>query len=79
MTDYFEVHERDGAARVGELRLSDPLRTPAVVDDVLHDAGSLWPEERDAPDGDESVLTVLPHRAFPGGTADEVQAAFAVD
>ncbi|MFC7132488.1 MULTISPECIES: archaeosine synthase subunit alpha [Salinibaculum] len=79
MTDYFEVHERDGAARVGELRLSDPLRTPAVVDDVLRDAGSLWPEERDVPDGDESTLTVLPHRAFPGGTADEVQTAFAVD
>jgi archaeosine synthase len=79
MTDYFEVHARDGAARVGELRLSDPLRTPAVADDVLDDAGSLWPEDRDLPDGDDAALTVLPHRAFPGGTADEVQAAFAVD
>ncbi len=79
MTDYFEVHERDGAARLGELRLADPLRTPALGDDVLVDAGSLWPEEREAPEGDESKLTVLPHRAFPGGTADEVAEAFAVD
>ncbi len=79
MTDYFEVHDRDGAARVGELRLSDSLRTPAVSDDVLSDAGSLWPADRDVPEGDESALTVLPHRAFPGGTADEVQEAFAVD
>ena len=79
MTDYFEVHERDGAARLGELRLADPLSTPALGDDVLVDAGSRWPEERELPDGDESYLTVLPHRAFPRGTADEVAEAFAVD
>ncbi len=92
MTDYFEVHERDGAARVAELRLSDPVTTPALVDEVdrggdpsarshgiIEDAGSLWPEERELPEGDESTLTVLPHRAFPGGTADEVQESFAVD
>ena len=79
MTEYFEVHERDGAARLGELRLDEPRQTPALVDDVLEDAGSLWSEERDFPEGDESVLTVLPHRAFPGGTPDEVQQAFAVE
>ena len=96
MTDYFEVHARDGPARVGELRLSDPVATPAVVVDVdaggvtpggddgpptvpLVDAGSLWPEARDAPEGSEDRLTVLPHRAFPAGTADEVVDAFAVD
>ncbi|QCC58190.1 archaeosine synthase subunit alpha [Natrinema thermotolerans] len=79
MTEYFEVHERDGAARVGELRLSSPRTTPALVDDVLEDAGSLWSADRDLPDGDESRLTVLPHRAFPGGTSEEVQASFAVD
>ena len=78
MTDYFEVHERDGAARAGELRLSDSVRTPALVDDVLRDGGSLWTADREVPDGDESVLTVLPHRAFPGGTDDRVQEAFAV-
>ncbi|SEH12735.1 archaeosine synthase [Natronorubrum sediminis] len=79
MTDYFEVHERDGAARVGELRLESSVTTPALVDDVLADAGSLWSGEREVPTGDDSQLTVLPHRAFPGGTADEVQESFAVD
>jgi archaeosine synthase len=79
MTDYFEVHGRDGAARLGELRLSRPLSTPGTVDDVLVDAGSLWSAERAVPEGDESSLTVLPHRAFPGGTPDGVAAAFAVD
>ncbi|OVE84888.1 archaeosine synthase subunit alpha [Natronolimnobius baerhuensis] len=79
MTDYFEVHERDGAARIGELRLADARTTPALVDDILEDAGSLWATDRDVPEGDESTLTVLPHRGFPGGTAEEVQASFAVE
>ncbi|MDQ2050076.1 archaeosine synthase subunit alpha [Natronolimnohabitans sp. A-GB9] len=79
MTEYFEVHARDGAARVGELRLESSVRTPALVDDVLEDAGSLWSADRDLPDGDDSQLTVLPHRSFPGGTADEVKQSFAVD
>ncbi|MDG5778065.1 archaeosine synthase subunit alpha [Haloarculaceae archaeon H-GB2-1] len=79
MTDYFEVHHRDGAARIGELRLSDPLRTPALADDVVADAGSLWTADRDLPEGDEATLTVLPHRGLPGGTPEEVQEAFAPD
>jgi archaeosine synthase len=79
MTEYFEVHERDSAARLGELRLADPLVTPAAVDDVLDDAGSEWARERDPPEGDESALTVLPHRAVPPGTPEEVQEAFAVE
>lgn len=91
MTEYFEIHERDGAARLGELRLSDPVTTPALVthvDDeaagdrahpILADAGSLWPEEQAVPEGSEDRLTVLPHRSFPSGTADEVSSAFAVD
>jgi archaeosine synthase len=79
MTEFFEVHERDGPARLAELRLDDPLTTPALVDDVLRDAGSLWPEERETPEGDASALTVLPHRAFPAGTDEEVAGAFAVD
>jgi len=77
VTEYFEVHERDGAARIGELRLPDPVRTPALVDEVLADAGSEWAENRDTPTGSEAELTVLPHRAFPGGTPEEVQEAFA--
>ncbi|WP_436926843.1 archaeosine synthase subunit alpha [Halosimplex amylolyticum] len=34
MTDYFEVHERDGAARLAELRLDSPVTTPALVTDA---------------------------------------------
>lgn len=79
MTDYFEVLERDGAARIAQLRLSDPITTPALVDDVVEDAGSLWPEERELPEGDEGALTILPHRSLPAGTADEVKDSFAVD
>jgi archaeosine synthase len=79
MTDYFEVHARDGAARLGELRLADPVTTPALADDVVRDAGSLWPADREVPDGDDAALTVLPHRAFPAGTDPTVQESFAVD
>jgi archaeosine synthase len=77
MTEYFEIHDRDAAARLGELRLTDERETPAVVDDILEDGGSLWSRERDIPEGDDSSLTVLPHRALPGGTPEEVQDAFA--
>ncbi|WP_418286144.1 archaeosine synthase subunit alpha [Halorubrum sp. DTA46] len=79
MTDYFEVHERDGAARLGELRLTDSVTTPALADPFLEDAGSLWAGDREVPDGDESSLTVLPHRSFPAGTREEVRESFAVD
>ncbi|PSP82381.1 hypothetical protein BRC78_08615, partial [Halobacteriales archaeon QH_8_68_33] len=39
MTDYFEVHGRDGAARRGELRLASPVSTPALVTDADASAG----------------------------------------
>ncbi|MFB6070836.1 MAG: archaeosine synthase subunit alpha [Halanaeroarchaeum sp.] len=79
MTDHFEVHERDQAARLGELRLADPVRTPALVDDVLEDAGSEWSVERATPEGNDDVVTVLPHRGMPSGTPERVQDAFATD
>jgi archaeosine synthase len=79
MTEYFEVHARDGAARLGELRLRDPVTTPALADEFVVDAGSLWGAEPDHPAGSEAELTVLPHRAFPAGTDPTVQASFAVD
>jgi len=79
MTDYFEVDDRDAAARAGELRLADPVQTPGLVDDVLVDAGSEWVADQSVPDGDDDALTILPHRALPGGTPEEVQDAFAVD
>jgi archaeosine synthase len=78
VTEYFEVTDRDGAARLGELRLADPLVTPAVADDALVDAGSAW-TGTDPPEDDETALTVLPHRAFPAGTPGEIKEAFAVD
>jgi archaeosine synthase len=79
MTEYFEVHRRDGAARLGELRLAEPVTTPAVVDEYLEDAGSLWAADREVPAGDDDRLTVLPHRAFPPGTRDPVRESFRVD
>jgi archaeosine synthase len=79
MTEYFEIGDRDGAARRGTLRLADPVSTPAAVDDVLADAGSRWHEPQSVPEGDESELTVLPHRALPSGTEPPVEEAFAVD
>ena len=79
MTDHFEVHDRDGPARLGELRLAESLRTPAIVDHVLRDGGSLWAGERDTPEGDDAHLTVLPHRAAPTGTDQRVAEAFAPD
>jgi archaeosine synthase len=77
MTDHFEVHERDGAARLGELRLADPLTTPALVDEVLRDAGSRWTGDREIPEGDPASLTVLPHRAMPTGTDTRIAETFA--
>ncbi|MFB6146814.1 MAG: archaeosine synthase subunit alpha [Halobacteriaceae archaeon] len=79
MTDYFEVHDRDGPARLAELRLDDPVTTPALADDVLVDAGSRWSDAVDVPDGGTDQVTVLPHRGFPRGTDAAVQDAFAVD
>ncbi|MGM0591377.1 MAG: archaeosine synthase subunit alpha [Halobacteriota archaeon] len=79
MTDYFEIHVRDGAARLGELRFSSPRVTPALVDDIVDDAGSLWTADREVPVGSDASLTVLPHRGFPAGTPDEVTATFAAD
>ena len=69
---YFEVLERDGPARLGELRLDEPRTTPALVGDLLEDYGSLWTDDRAAPTGDTSSVTVLPHRAAPPGTPAEV-------
>ena len=136
MTDYFEITDRDGTARIGELRLAEPVVTPALVapearaaveadggtgadrdpeerggdqwigdrraegtdpatlagsvgghdpvrperhpDEaaILRDAGSLWPAERPVPEGDDRVVTMLPHRAFPAGTERPVIEAF---
>ena len=79
MTEYFEVHARDAAARLGELRLTESVTTPGLVDDVLRETGSAWFERQEAVDGSEDELTVLPYRGFPAGTREEVQDSFAIE
>jgi archaeosine synthase len=79
MTDHFEIIDRDGPARLGDLRLAESLTTPAIADDVLTDSGSQWVAEQELRDGDEQTLTVLPHRGFPPGTDETVVDAFAPD
>ncbi|MFB6162243.1 MAG: archaeosine synthase subunit alpha [Halococcoides sp.] len=72
MTQFFEVDRRDGPARIGHVRTTDPLRTPGLVGDRLVDAGSEWVADRSI-EADPTALTVLPHRAFPAGTPAEIQ------
>lgn len=76
MTDYFEIIDRDGAARRGELRLSDPVVTPRLADEITVDGGSLWPTNQEQPSGRSDALTILPHRPFPPGTDERVMEAF---
>lgn len=50
MTRYFEVEQRDGAARIGKLLLKNTIRTPYIIDtgslachkSMIIDGGSLW-------------------------------------
>ncbi|AKB84082.1 archaeosine synthase subunit alpha [Methanococcoides methylutens] len=50
MTSYFEVEQRDGAARIGKILLSTPVRTPYIIETAslkdpagpVADAGSMW-------------------------------------
>lgn len=76
MTEFFEVHDRDGAARVGELRLAESTWTPALADPIIEDSGSLWVGKQESFSGDSAALTVLPHRAFPAGTREEIRDTF---
>ncbi len=78
MTEYFEVLDRDGPARRGELRLEPPVTTPVIGDDILSDAGSLWAADREIPGGADDQVTILPHRAFPTGTHEPVTETFSV-
>jgi Queuine tRNA-ribosyltransferases, contain PUA domain len=79
MTEFFEIHDRDGAARVGELRLAESTWTPALADPIIEDSGSLWVGEQESSGGDPTALTVLPHRAFPAGTREEIRDVFSPD
>jgi archaeosine synthase len=50
MTRYFEVQQRDGAARIGKFLLKEDIRTPYIIDtrnlsnpeSPIMDGGSLW-------------------------------------
>ncbi|MCM1987401.1 archaeosine synthase subunit alpha [Methanococcoides seepicolus] len=50
MTSYFEVEQRDGAARIGKILFPTPVRTPYIIDTAslndahspITDAGSIW-------------------------------------
>ncbi len=77
MTDYFEVIDRDGSARLGELRLDPPLRTPAIGDERIVDGGSSWSAERAVPEPRADAITILPHRGMPPGTPAEIAETFA--
>lgn len=79
MTEYFEVHGRDGGARLAEVRLTEPVTTPALADDFVVDSGSAWASVPDTPDGDEGCITVLPHRGLPTGTREEVRDVFQLE
>ena len=58
MTQYFEIEQRDGAARIGKLLLSPELRTPCILSTAelgnlespgpVVDAGSFWGVESQA-------------------------------
>jgi archaeosine synthase len=58
MTQYFEIEQRDGAARIGKLLLSPELRTPCILSTAelgklespgpVVDAGSFWGVKSDA-------------------------------
>lgn len=76
MTEYFEVLERDGPARLGTVRLTDPVATPGVIDGSLENAGSRWATEPSLPNPRSDVVTMLPHRGFPPGTDERVIDAF---
>lgn len=76
MTEYFEVHSRDGSARLGELRLTESIRTPALVDEIVIDSGSKWTGEQSRAPGSDDRLVVLPHRGFPSGTDSQIQTSF---
>ena len=78
MTEYFEIHGRDGAARAGTLRLAYPLATPALVADSVDDGGSPWATDREVPRGYPELLTALPPPPFPAGPDRADQHAFAV-
>lgn len=76
MTEHVEVLERDGAARLTEVRLDPLIFTPGLIDGRIVDAGSEWATDRPTPDPDSEVVTLAPHRGLPPGTPTPITEAF---
>ncbi|HIE31614.1 MAG TPA: tRNA-ribosyltransferase [Methanosarcinales archaeon] len=72
MTRYFEVRQRDCAARIGRLMLDLRIQTPAILNSELLsrrkgsiiDCGCLW-DYRVIESADPGRLLILPHRSLP--------------
>ncbi len=77
MTRYFEVTQRDCAARIGRLMLDQRIRTPAILDSELLsrrkgsiiDCGCVWDDciidDCMIESVDPGKLLILPHRSLP--------------
>ena len=77
MTRYFEVTQRDCAARIGRLMLDQRIRTPAILNSELLrrrkgsiiDCGCVWDDcmidDRMVESVDQGKLLILPHRSLP--------------
>ncbi len=72
MTRYFEVMQRDCAARIGRLMLDLRIATPAILNSELLrrrkgsiiDCGSVW-DDHVIESADPDRLLILPHRSLP--------------
>jgi archaeosine synthase len=81
MTRYFEVTDRDCAARIGRLMLDQRIRTPAILNSGLlrkHqgsiiDCGCVW-DRGESPEtsADPGKLLILPHRSLPPHAPPEI-------
>ncbi len=74
MTDYFEVEARDGPARLGTLRLTDPVTTPAVFTDADADDGHDHPAMAGEPRAvlDDAGSLWFRDRTVPSGDPDRL-------
>ncbi len=68
---YFEIKERDGPARKGEIKVSNKeIKTPCLIDEEsnLTDFGSLWLKNKK----NESEINILPNKIAPNSAPKEV-------
>jgi archaeosine synthase len=78
VTDYFEVERRDGPARLATLRLSEPVRTPAVLADADADADAAGDDEPPDAGGEPHAVVAdagslwSRERSVPAGAPDRL-------